>query len=279
MSGEPKSNTAGKEVYLLRDTPFQRRMVRRSAEKQAAFLLPHLRPGIRLLDCGCGPGSITIGLARVVAPGAVVGVDIDPGEIEQARQLAAEQGIANVQFETGNVYELPFADASFDAAFSNALLDHLSDPVAALREMRRVLKADGVLGVRTADRDGYLLAPAEPLIDKFNEWGEKRKNAQGVRVRIGKNLRAMLRAAGFARTEGSASYDCYGSADEVRDLATSVVTGLQADLNRSQLATDGVLDGAEVGAMAAALQAWGESPDAFFAMSFCEGVGWCSVDE
>ncbi|MEZ4731584.1 MAG: methyltransferase domain-containing protein [Caldilineaceae bacterium] len=159
MTQERQSNTVGNEVYGLRNTTFQRRMVRRSAEKQAAFLLPHLRPGMRLLDCGCGPGSITIGLARVVAPGAVVGIDIDPGEIERAKQLAAEQGIANVQFETGNVYELPFADGSFDAAFSNALLDHLIDPVAALREMRRILKADGMLGVRTADRDGYLLAP------------------------------------------------------------------------------------------------------------------------
>lgn len=279
MSQEPKSNNVGQEVYGLRDTPFQRRMARRSAEKQAAFLLPHLQPGMNLLDCGCGPGSITIGLAKAVAPGAVVGVDIDPGEVERARQLAAEQGIANVQFETGTVYALPFADASFDAAFSNALLDHLSDPVAALREMRRVLKEDGVLGVRTADRDGYLLAPADPLLKKFQEWGEKRKNAQGVSVRIGKNIRAMLREAGFARTEASASYDCYGSADEVRGLVESGVAGLQAELRRSRSAADGGPDRAELEAVIAAHRAWGESPDAFFAMSFCEGVGWCGAGE
>ncbi|MBX3002161.1 MAG: methyltransferase domain-containing protein [Caldilineaceae bacterium] len=279
MTQVPESKTAGKEIYGLRDTPFQRRMARRSAEKQAAFLLPYLRPGMRLLDCGCGPGSITIGLAKVVAPGGVVGVDIDPGEIERARQLATEQGIANVRFETGSVYELPFADASFDAAFSNALLDHLSDPVTALREMRRVLKGDGVLGVRTADRDGYLMAPTDPLLDKFGERGEKRKNTQGVSVRIGKNIRAMLREAGFAHTEGSASYDCYGSAEEVRSLAESAVDGLQAELRRSSSAADGGPDRSETEAVIAAWRAWGDSPDAFFAMSFCEGVGWCSNDE
>lgn len=279
MAQEPKPNKAGQEEYGPRNTPFQRRMVRRSAEKQPAFLLPHLRPGMSLLDCGCGPGSITIGLARVVAPGAVVGVDIDPGEVERSRQLAAEQGVANVRFETGNVYELPFADGTFDAGFSNALLDHLRDPIGALREMRRVLKADGILGVRTADRDGYLLAPADPLLEKFGEWGELRKNAQGVRVRIGKNIRAMLREAGFARTEALASYDCYGSAEEVRGLAESGIAGLLASLRRNQATTDGGPDQTEVEAVAAAWRAWGESPDAFFAMSFCEGLGWCNTDE
>lgn len=275
MTQELRPNSAGKEVYGLRDSPFQRRMARRSAERQAAFLLPHLRPGMRLLDCGCGPGSITIGLAKIVAPGAVVGVDIDPGEVERARQLAAEQGIANVHFETGSVYELPFADASFDAAFSNALLDHLSDPVAALREMRRVLKEDGVLGVRTADRDGYLFTPPDPLIAKWTEQGEQWKNAQGVNVRIGKNIRAMLREAGFVRTEASASYDCYGSADEVRSLAESALAGL----NRNRSADKGESDRAETEALIAVWRIWGESPDAFFAMSFCEGVGWCRADE
>jgi len=279
MSQEPKSNNVGQEVYGLRDTPFQRRMVRRSAEKQAAFLLPHLRPGMKLLDCGCGPGSITIGLAKLTAPGTAVGVDNDPGEIGRAQKVATEQGVNNVQFKTGNVYELPFADGAFDACFSNALLDHLSDPIAALREMRRVLKVGGVLGVRTADRDGYLLTPSNPLFEKFSQWGEKRKNDQGVSVRIGKTLRAMLREAGFVRTEASASYDCYGSADEVRGLAESAVAGLQADLRRSQSAADGGPDRAEVEAVAAAWQVWGESPDAFFAMSFCEGVGWCSASE
>lgn len=272
-------NNQKPEEYGLRDTPLQRRMVRRSAEKQAAFLLPYLRPGMSLLDCGCGPGSITLGLAKVVAPGAVVGVDIDPGEVERAKQLAAEQGIGNVQFETGNVYELPFADASFDAAFSNALLDHLRDPVAALREMRRVLKANGVLGVRTADRDGYLFVPPDPLLEKDSAQGEQWKKDQGVSVRIGKNIRAMLREAGFAHTAASASYDCYGTTEEVRATAEAMVAGLLADRPGAQTGDARRPDRAEVEAIAAAYRAWGESPDAFLAMSFCEGLGWCRAGE
>lgn len=278
MSQEPKSNNTGQEVYLLRDTPFQRRMVRRSAEKQAAFLLPHLRPGMSLLDCGCGPGSITIGLAKRLAPGSVVGVDFDPGEVERAQNLAAEQGVTNVQFKTGNVYDLPFADGTFDVCFSNALLDHLSDPIAALREMRRILKADGMLGVRTADRDGYLFTPPDPLLVKLNEQGEKRKNDQGVSVRIGKNIRGLLRQAGFVKTEASASYDCYGTAEEVRGLAESAA-GLSKGQPKEQTGESAGADRAEADAVTAAWRSWGESPDAFLAMSFCEGVGWCSVGE
>lgn len=272
-------NNQKPEEYGLRDTPFQRRMARRSAEKQAAFLLPYLRPGMSLLDCGCGPGSITLGLAKLVAPGIVTGIDIDPGEVERAQNLASEQGVHNVQFKSGNVYELPFADGTFDACFSNALLDHLSDPIAALREMRRILKADGILGVRTADRDGYLFTPSHPLLVKFNELGEQRKKDQGVSVRIGKNIRAMLREAGFARTEASASYDCYGTVEEVRGLAESAAAGLSKGQSREQTGESGGPDRAEAEAVAAAWRAWGESPDAFFAMSFCEGVGWCSWDE
>lgn len=279
MVQEPKPNKAGQEEYGLRDTPFQRRMVRRSAEKQAAFLLLHLRPGMSLLDCGCGPGSITIGLAKRLAPGSVVGVDFDPGEVERAQNLAAEQGVTNVQFKTSNVYDLPFADGTFDVCFSNALLDHLSDPIAALREMRRILKADGMLGVRTADRDGYLFTPPDPLLVKLNEQGEKRKNDQGVSVRIGKNIRGLLRQAGFVKTEASASYDCYGTAEEVRGLAESAAAGLSKGRPKEQTGESAGADRAEAEAVAAAWRAWGESPDAFLAMSFCEGVGWCSVGE
>jgi ubiquinone/menaquinone biosynthesis C-methylase UbiE len=51
-------------------------MVRRTVETNASFVPPHLRPGLSVLDCGCGPGSITVGLAGRVAPGQVVGIDV-----------------------------------------------------------------------------------------------------------------------------------------------------------------------------------------------------------
>ncbi len=70
----------------------------RTAEKNAAFFLPYLKSGMSLLDCGCGPGSITVDLAERAAPGQVTGLDVGESSIEAARELAVERGVSNVRF-------------------------------------------------------------------------------------------------------------------------------------------------------------------------------------
>ncbi|GAC1314393.1 MAG: hypothetical protein NVSMB2_03760 [Chloroflexota bacterium] len=118
----------------------QRLYGRRAADQDAAFLISSLVPGMRLLDCGCGPGSITVGLAKAVHPGDVVAIDIAPVQLDRARQLADEHGASNITFQLADIYKLPFPDNSFDAGFAHNVLEHLRDPLAALREMRRVLR-------------------------------------------------------------------------------------------------------------------------------------------
>jgi len=113
----------------------------------------------QLLDVGCGPGSITLDLAGLVAPGQVVGIDIQRAQIDQARALASARGVTTVRFEVEDIYELPFSDASFDAALANGVLMHLSEAVRALAELRRVLRPGGVAGVRDPDWGASLRAP------------------------------------------------------------------------------------------------------------------------
>src|SRR4051812_10791499 len=85
----------------------------RTAENSAAYLLPLLRRGHRLLDVGCGPGTITTDLARLVAPGRTIGLDRSAEVLARAGSDAKALGV-EVEWLTGDVYALPFPDASFD---------------------------------------------------------------------------------------------------------------------------------------------------------------------
>lgn len=122
-------------------------MSRRTVHSHGQFFLSHLISGVSVLDCGCGPGSITLGIAALVAPGRVVGVDFGSGQVERARSGAARAGAGNATFQSADCYSLPFADSSFDRVFSHALMEHLSHPRRATKELYRVLKPGGVIGV------------------------------------------------------------------------------------------------------------------------------------
>jgi ubiquinone/menaquinone biosynthesis C-methylase UbiE len=181
-------------------------MSQRTAETHAAFFLPRLRRGWCVLDAGCGPGTITLGLARIVAPGRVIGIDVEDSQLASAREKARREAL-HAEFRKASVYELPFENACFDAVFSHALLEHLSDPVAALTEFRRVLKPDGWIGLRAPDLGGLLIdaetdAPAEALRAYFGKQKENRADPQ-----IGRKLGRLLRAAGFMVEKLTASYE------------------------------------------------------------------------
>lgn len=248
-------------------------LAKRTASQAAAFLLPHLRAGMHVLDAGCGPGSITLGLAAAVAPGEVVGIDIQPSQVEQARALAAQRGVTNVRFEASNVYELPFPDGSFDAAFANSVLEHLREPVRALAELRRVLRPGGIAGV--CDRDGgRLMAPETPLLQQWFSLLERVRQHNGANLYIGRHHRRLLLEAGFVRAEAGASIRSAGSLEETRQFAVILKARIPGQA-RTALA-EGWIDQATVDAIAADIDAWAERPDAFHAVPYCHALGWVS---
>ena len=147
--------------YTMGYSPeFLQLLDRRNAQTHAAYLLPRLSPGLRVLDFGCGPGTITVGLAAAVQPGEVHGVDMEESQIEMARSAADAGGHDNVTFHVGNVYDLPFEDNYFDVAHCHAVLMHVPNTQTALREVRRVLKPDGLLTCREMIADASFTEPA-----------------------------------------------------------------------------------------------------------------------
>lgn len=265
QEAQPKGTTVGQSLPGLH--------ARRTAATQAAFLVRHLRPGMRLVDCGCGPGTITIGLAGVVAPGEVVGVDLDAKRVAEATRTAAEQGVANVRFEEANVYELPFPDEMFDAVYENAMLMHVDDAARAVREMWRVLKPGGVIGLRDVNLDGHLFTNAnEGMLESHplvRAWHVHR----GIDMHLGARVSTLLRDAGFLGIEGSASYDSYGTREAVGQAAEQMARRIEtvvADLAVEQ----GTADKAAIARMAQAWRAWAEDPDAFWGGAHGEAVGW-----
>ncbi len=246
----------------------------RTADKSAAFFLPYLKQGMSLLDCGCGPGTITIGIADAVAPGRVVGIDLYEPRLEQARALAAERGANNLSFQVASVYELPFEDDTFDAAFENEMLEHIDDPEKAAREIHRVVRTGGVFGARDMDHDGRLWGSLPPALNGLPDFILAFRSHQGSNLSIGKELRGLLRHAGFENVVASASVESEGTTEAMMREAGRMVGVLEAPETR-QIALDHQLaDEATLKRWAVAMREWGAHPDSFHLRIHCEAVGW-----
>jgi len=260
------------EVYSQQANPaFEAELATRIASQEAAFLLPHLRPGMRLLDAGCGPGSITLGLAETLAPGKVIGVDNQRALVEQARALAAARGATTTRFEVADVYGLPFADHSFDAAFANGVLMHLREPVRALMELRRVLRPGGIAGIRDPDWGTSLYVPTPPLLEQWLAMRVRVRQHNGGDPFLSRRYRRLLLEAGFVRAEASASVESAGSLEDTCRHAAFLKAQLQG-LARTVVA-QGWMGQKAVNAIAAEIDAWAQRADAFTATTWCQAVG------
>jgi ubiquinone/menaquinone biosynthesis C-methylase UbiE len=250
---------------------FERQMALRTADSAATFLVPHLHPGMRLLDVGCGPGSITLGLARLIAPGEAVGVDLQPTQVEQAAATARIQRVPNVRFEAADVYNLPFESESFDAVYMNGVAMHLRQPMVAFRECWRVLKAGGVIGVRDPDTSGRFVVPSNAILDAWLALPDRVRARNGNNLTIAREHRALLTEAGFRDVEAGAGVGASGTASE---------TLRQAAFFKAQLPgfapvalAEGWATQADIDAMIAAIDAWALDPGAFSCITWCHAVG------
>lgn len=182
-------------------------MAERSLASHGAFALPWLTPGMNVLDCGCGPGTITLGLAEAIFPGQVIGIDAQPGPIDQARRLSWGLEQINADFRTANVYELPFADQSFDFIFSHALFEHLARPADALAELNRVLSPGGFLALCSSDWDAMQLTPCPGPVREAIATCRHHLSKYSGSPRAGQLLAPWAREAGFILLEQETRFE------------------------------------------------------------------------
>jgi len=170
------------------------RLLERARTSPKDFFAPlALRPGLKVLDVGCGTGDFLRLLAPLLSAGTAVGVDLSETMIAEARQRSADN-VVNLSFRVGSVLELPFPAASFDRVLATQLLLHVPDPLKALIEMKRVLAPSGLICVTEIDWGTLVVQSSD------NELGRRfsdlacRELQNGLIIR---ELPGQLRELGF----------------------------------------------------------------------------------
>jgi ubiquinone/menaquinone biosynthesis C-methylase UbiE len=230
-----------------------------------------IRPGMAVLDVGCGSGDVSCDLARLVGPsGRVVATDIDEVKIEAARAQAGEQQIGNLEFRVANAGE-DEPKPEFDLVHARFLLSHLRDPQGALARMRRALRPGGVLVVADTDFRGHFCDPDCPALWRYVELYTQTVKRRGGDANIGPRLPRLLTESGFGNVQMGVSQPA-GIEGEVKlitpltmeNIADAVVAeGLASRTEVDQLVgelyeyarTPGT-----VGCVVRVIEAWGSRP-------------------
>lgn len=221
-------------------------MAARDMESHGFFLAPLLQPGFDVLDAGCGPATITAGIAEMVFPGRVMALDLSAAHLERARRQAQGREIMNLDFVAASACEMPFADHSFDVVFAHELLECLTDPARALAELHRVTRPGGFIGICSLNWDALEMNPLPKAVGQAIHAYRDLHERRGGTPCAGAHLRTWLTRAGFTPL----ACDTWV---EDHDDPTEIAEALAA-----QLDTAGQFH------HALALRTWAERPDATF---------------
>ncbi|WP_396656275.1 class I SAM-dependent methyltransferase [Microbacterium sp.] len=234
----------------------------RNIANSAAYLEPELRDDATLLDVGAGPGTITVDFARRVAH--VTATELDDDALSLSRDLARGEGLHNIAFEVQDVHSLSFSDDSFDIVHAHQVLQHVADPVQALRELARVARPGGVVAVRDADYGGFIWHPQSPELDHWLVLYRAAARANGGEPDAGRHLLAWANAAGLHDAVATASVWNYADDDCRRWWGGMWADRILESAIARQLVGSGLADRPRLRAISAAWRDWAASPDGWF---------------
>ena len=236
----------------------------RTAANSAAHLLPHLHGGQRLLDVGSGPGTITADLARLVAE--VVAVEVTEEAAELTRAELERQGITQATVLVGDVHDLDLADGGFDVVHAHQVLQHVADPVGALREMVRVTRPGGLVAARDSDYGHFSWHPASPGLDRWLELYDAAARANGGEPHAGRMLLAWAHAAGATEVVASSSTWCFADPEDRAWWGSLWADRITSTALAHQLVDQGRATVEELAEVATAWRAWAADPDGWFSV-------------
>lgn len=248
----------------------------RNLNNSGSYLVDNLSPGMNVLDVGCGPGSLTIDIARKVDPGIVLGLDRAPKVLKHARKAALDADVHNVEFAAGDVYNLSHLtscrEQKFDVVHAHQVLMHLSDPVTALREMVRACRPGGVVAVRDGDLGSAVWWPQDEHLDDWLSLVCNTMSAGGSDPYAGRKLQGWARKVVATRVAASASVWCFSEEGE-RDWWAAMWADRTTVPPISEIAIkNGYATVLKLLNIAAAWRTWASSPDAWFALTHGEVI-------
>ena len=156
-----------------------------------------IKPGMKVLEAGCGAGEVALILAEMVGPeGQVVGVDLHPQALEAARQKAQAAGYNNIVFQQGDLQNIAL-DADFDAVVGRLVLFHLKEPANILRHLLNYLKPDGLVVFQDYNLLAAKAYPSGPVFEQTLGRIIKAFRMAGADPEIGLKLNEIFRQAGL----------------------------------------------------------------------------------
>jgi ubiquinone/menaquinone biosynthesis C-methylase UbiE len=263
---------AGQQVYhesaAHRDAYNQRRTA-----TDASHLVPHLRPGMRVVDFGCGAGSLSLGFAAIVAPGQVVGFDQSEPAIEQARAEAGRLGLTNTEFHLADINTLELASDSFDVAHFSGVLAYQKHPLAALKLAYRVLKRGGLVAAREPQKEGdWFGGPNREIVTFYNQiLVDDRFRSMGGDPFIGRRLAALFQEAGFEKVLATPGYAPAFS--DPHAIAAAIIRFIGEGQFSARILEHDWLSAEQLAGMPEAVRVWGESDASVAAFAECMAIG------
>jgi len=260
--------TSGGDTYIHGHSDSVLRSHRwRTAENSAAYLLPHLADGQRLLDVGCGPGTLTVDLAGRVGPnGSVVGIDLSAAVVQEAAAHATAQAAGNVTFRTGDFRRLEELEGSFDVVHAHQVLQHLRDPVGALAAMGRLARPGGIVAVRDSDYLSFLWTPADPRLDRWREIYMAVSERNGTRGDAGRWLLRWALDVGLTDVAYTTSTWTFATPADRAWWGGSWAERTVASSFADQAVEYGLASKAELEEVAGGFRDWADQPDGTFVL-------------